>query len=348
MNYYNDHEPYVAQWLRNLIKGGIIPAGDVDCRPIQEVTANDVRGYTQCHFFAGIGGWSEALRLAGWPTDRSVWTGSCPCQPFSCAGEKRGVDDERHLWPEFRRLISECGPTVVFGEQVASKDGREWLTGVRLDLETLGYAVGASDLCAASVAAPHPRQRLWWVADANGAECDGRTESGGERRGRILHASDRSGNGRLADTEYNAGRTNEPGRETEKRIVDRRDCCGGMEDSDEGRRRSWGDEFEGQQRTPALVESGGACGMGDADSTRREELCGAVAVGAEQLAAQCPGGGFWSDSIFIPFGDGKARRLKPGLATLVDGIPGRVGQICAYGNAINPYVAAEFILAYGV
>lgn len=166
MNYYNDNDPKAAAWLRALIKQNMIPAGDVDERSIEDVTKSDLKGYTQCHFFAGIGGWSEALRLAGWPADRPVWTGSCPCQPFSSAGKRQGEKDKRHLWPEFYRLIAECNPPVVFGEQVASPLGRKWLAGVRADLEALGYAVGAADLCAAGVGAPHIRQRLWWVADS--------------------------------------------------------------------------------------------------------------------------------------------------------------------------------------
>jgi DNA (cytosine-5)-methyltransferase 1 len=71
------------------------------------------------------------------------------------------------LWPEFRRLITDRKPSTIFGEQVASKAGREWLSGVRADVEELGYAVGAADLCAAGKGAPHIRQRLYWVADAN-------------------------------------------------------------------------------------------------------------------------------------------------------------------------------------
>src|ERR1700691_2565119 len=123
--YYNEWEPYPAQWLRNLIKAGLIAPGDVDERSIKDVKPDDVRGYTQCHFFAGIGGWSYALRLAGWPDDRPAWTGSCPCQPFSQAGQRKGVADERHLWPKFFRLITFCRPAVVFGEQVAAKAGRD-------------------------------------------------------------------------------------------------------------------------------------------------------------------------------------------------------------------------------
>ena len=153
MNYYNEFDRAAADWLEQLVADGLLPAGDVDRRSIEEVQPGDLDGYVQCHFFAGIGGWSEALRLAGWPADRPVWTGSCPCQPFSSAGRQKGFDDERHLWPAFRRLIDQCQPPAVFGEQVSGKAGVNWLTTVRADLEASGYAVGAADLPAASVGA---------------------------------------------------------------------------------------------------------------------------------------------------------------------------------------------------
>jgi DNA (cytosine-5)-methyltransferase 1 len=165
--YFNEFDSYPADWLRNLF-----PRATVDARSIVDLQPSDVSGYARAHFFAGIGGWEYALDLAGWPGDRPVWTGSCPCQPFSAAGKGKGEADERHLWPEFRRLIAECRPPVVFGEQVASRLGREWLAGVRADLEALGYAVGAADLCAAGVGAPHLRQRLYWVAHTYGAGRD--------------------------------------------------------------------------------------------------------------------------------------------------------------------------------
>ena len=167
MNYYNEIDPFAAEWIRNLIKAGHIAPGDVDTRSIEDVTPDDLRGYVQCHFFAGIGVWSYALRRAGWPDDRPVWTGSCPCQPFSAAGKGAGFDDERHLWPAFYHLISQCRPSVVFGEQVASKDGLGWLDLVQADLEAARYATAAADICAAGVGAPHIRQRLYWVADAD-------------------------------------------------------------------------------------------------------------------------------------------------------------------------------------
>ena len=172
--YYNEIEPYAAQWLRNLIAAGHIAPGDVDERSILEVNPEDLRTYTQCHFFAGIGGWSHALRLAGWHDDRPVWTGSCPCQPFSVAGSQRGSADERHLWPAFFSLISECRPSSVFGEQVAGAAGLAWLDHVCADLEGAGYAAAAANLCAASSGAPHIRQRLYWVADSQGTKRCGR------------------------------------------------------------------------------------------------------------------------------------------------------------------------------
>ncbi len=163
--YYNEIDDFAAQWLRNLIAAGRISPGDVDTRSIEDVAPDDLRGYTQCHFFAGIGVWSYALRQAGWPDERPVWTGSCPCQPFSAAGKGSGFADERHLWPAWFHLIGQCRPPVVFGEQVASKDGLGWLDLVSTDLESADYALGASDLCAAGVGAPHIRQRLWFIAE---------------------------------------------------------------------------------------------------------------------------------------------------------------------------------------
>lgn len=166
--YYNEIDPYAAQWLRNLIAAGHIAPGDVDERSIEDVRPADLAGYTQCHFFAGVGVWSLALRRAGWPDDVPVWTGSCPCQPFSAAGKGAGFADERHLWPAFNWLIEQCRPPVVLGEQVASKDADPWIDLVQADLEALDYAFGAVPFPSAGVGAPNIRDRLYWVADANG------------------------------------------------------------------------------------------------------------------------------------------------------------------------------------
>lgn len=171
--YYNEFDPHAAAWLRQLIKEGLIASGEVDERSILEVHPDDLKGFTQCHFFAGIGGWSYALRLAGWPDDRPIWTGSCPCQPFSTAGKQKGTNDDRHLWPDWFYLISQCRPATIFGEQVEAAIRHGWLDLVQTDLEGIGCAVGAVGLPASCVGAPHLRQRLWFVADANSKRCDG-------------------------------------------------------------------------------------------------------------------------------------------------------------------------------
>jgi DNA (cytosine-5)-methyltransferase 1 len=165
--YYNENNKYAAQWLRNLIDNKQIEAGIVDDRSIEEVTPNDLQGFKQCHFFAGIGVWSYALRLAKWPKDREVWTGSCPCQPFANPGKKAGFTDERHLWPFWLHLINVRRPRTIFGEQVSSKGGLSWLDLVQTDLEGNSYSFGAMDLSAAGVGAPHKRQRLYFAADSN-------------------------------------------------------------------------------------------------------------------------------------------------------------------------------------
>lgn len=163
-NYYNEHNEFAARWLRNMIAAGQIPAGIVDERSIEDVYPSDLRGFTQCHFFAGIGGWPLALRLAGWSDDRPVWTGSAPCQPFSAAGKGIGLADERHLWPAWHHLIKECRPPDVLGEQVAAAVGRDWLSLVHQDMDGIGYNLWAAVVPACSVGALHKRDRLWTFA----------------------------------------------------------------------------------------------------------------------------------------------------------------------------------------
>lgn len=179
---YNEIDPFAAQWLRNLIAAGHIAPGEVDERSIEDVTPDDLKGFTQCHFFAGIGVWSHSLRLAGWPDDRPVWTGSCPCQPFSAAGKGDGFADERHLWPHFFHLISERRPQHVFGEQVAAGNANVWFDLVQADLEGMGYAFGLVPFTSAGIGAPHIRERAYWVANATGQlhhQCnDGTNELG--------------------------------------------------------------------------------------------------------------------------------------------------------------------------
>ena len=161
--YYNEIDPFAAAWLRELIKQGHIADGVVDERSIEDVCPNELREFTQCHFFAGIGVWSYALRQAGWPDDRPVWTGSCPCQPFAAIGRRAGFNDERHLWPSLHWLIKQCQPNTIFGEQVASKDARTWLDLVSADLEGENFAIGSASTVACGFGSPMLGQRIYWV-----------------------------------------------------------------------------------------------------------------------------------------------------------------------------------------
>lgn len=169
--YYNEFDPFKAQWLRWLISEGLIARGDVDERSIADVRAADLIGYTQAHFFAGVGGWSIALRLAGWPDNRPVWTASCPCQPYSLAsvahGGAKGDSDHRDLWPVFFPLVRERRPPKLFGEQVPGAIKWGWWDRAALDLEDEEYAAAALVLRADAEGAEHERKRLYWVADAS-------------------------------------------------------------------------------------------------------------------------------------------------------------------------------------
>lgn len=301
--YYSEWDPYAAQWLRNLIAADLIAPGDVDERSIVDVKADDLKGYGQVHLFAGIGGWSLACRLAGIPDDRPLWTGSCPCPPFSTAGQTTACAtcngrrlvwcprrtgyvicaicktswhaDDRHLWPEFWRLISECRPGRVFGEQVASEAGLVWLAGVRGSLEILGYDVGAADLPACSVGAPHIRKRAWWMAHAHGRNGgDGHLQRRREHREQPSH----------------------------------RQAVGGVVHPERQRGR----------RGPTRIQHAAYVGQ--------------------------PGETRWGDH-YVRCADERSRRIEPSIQPLVNGIPGRLGRLRAFGNAIVPQVAAEFIQA---
>lgn len=164
--YYNEFHPHAAETLRELIKAGRIPDGEVDVRDVKDVSPSDLRGFSQVHLFAGIAGWALGLKLAG-AEDLPVWTFSCPCQPFSNAGARRGTEDPRHLWPVVSRLVQECLPPLVFGEQVEAAIRFGWWDDVAADLEGCGYTAEAAVLPACSVGALHQRSRLYFVAHSH-------------------------------------------------------------------------------------------------------------------------------------------------------------------------------------
>ncbi|EPK7621963.1 TPA: DNA cytosine methyltransferase [Klebsiella pneumoniae] len=373
--YYNEIDPFAAQWLRNLIAAGHIAPGEVDERSIEDVTPDDLRGFTQCHFFAGIGVWSHSLRLAGWPDDRPVWTGSCPCQPFSAAGKGDGFADERHLWPHFFHLISERRPQHVFGEQVAAGNANVWFDLVQADLEGMGYAFGLVPFTSAGIGAPHIRERAYWVANAYSVISD--------RRGNVrAPGRDEYSNGgddvRLADAggEYKGSARNKAGAGESCRAGK----DGGLGNANVARLEGLGgnDCAAGREgATGSAAAPGFHDGLANTDNEQHSiaiSRCGHehVSTGREQDPAASAGlrgnyrplevNGFWRDADWLFCRDGKWRPVEPGTFPLVDGAaarmgrvePGvarvassnRVGRLKGYGNAINAQAAAAFIRAY--
>ncbi|HBY1784207.1 TPA: DNA cytosine methyltransferase, partial [Klebsiella pneumoniae] len=345
--YYNEIDPFAAQWLRNLIADGHIAPGEVDERSIEDVTPDDLKGFTQCHFFAGIGVWSHSLRLAGWPDDRPVWTGSCPCQPFSAAGKGDGFADERHLWPHFFHLISERRPQHVFGEQVASGNANTWFDLVQADLEGVGYAFGLVPFTSAGVGAPHIRERAYWVANANSVISD--------RRGnvRVPGRNEYSNGGddvRLADANHDR---QQPGcrtgssRECAKQgnNIGRGGQNGGLGNSNVARLEglSGNDGAAGREgATGPAAAPGFHDGLANTDNEQHSIAvsgCGHehASTGREQDPAASAGlcgdyrplevNGFWRDADWLFCRDGKWRPVEPGTFPLVDGAAARMGRV---------------------
>jgi len=241
--------PYKAKWLRNLF-----PKDEVIERDIREVKSDELQKYTHVHIFAGIGGWDYALRYAGWSPTRSVWTISCPCQPYSSAGQNKGQADNRHLWPIAFRLIEKCRPTTIFGEQVPRAINFGWLDEVKHDLESIGYAFGAEIRPSCLVSEKIEGSRIWFVASS---------------------------------------------------------------ESDDGARKH-------RELRPAHGQS------------MRNEM--PKPRGASPLHLLGDEGTEWISGI-----SGEKLIAKSGMALLVDEFPGRASQVCAYGDVIDPKLAATFI-----
>jgi DNA (cytosine-5)-methyltransferase 1 len=320
--YYNERDPYAARWLENLISAGLVAEGVVDSRDIREIRPTDLRSFTQYHFFAGIGVWSYVLRRAGWSDDRPVWTGSCPCQPFSGAGRREGFNDERHLWPAWFELIRECRPDVLFGEQVANGDGLKWLDLVCDNLEDEDYAVGAVDTCAAGMGAPHIRQRLYWMALANGR----RRQAGQQTAASLGYGNPFVSGGyvrEMADT--NGARL--PSRECAK--------LSGQDRNEEGRAAE--QSCCSHMRLADSVHAGRS--KRRPFSRQRQ-----TARGSEPDYSNATND-YWRAADWLFGTDGKWRPVESGTFPLAHGVAGRVGQLRAYGNALCAPQAEAFVRA---
>lgn len=328
--YYNEFDPKAAAWLRELIQAGHIAPGDVDERSIEDVVPDELVGYTQCHFFAGIGVWSYALRRAEWPDDRAIWTASCPCQPFSQAGEGAGFADERHLWPHLFHLISQRRPGIVIGEQVASKDANPWVDLVHTDLEAVGYAFGAVAFPSAGIGAPHIRDRTYWVANANDTRSQG--------RGGVLERAAERAAGACGLV---VGLANADSAERAACNI----LSGGASEGRKGRVDTLLDGHHGWLADAHILAGGQGRAIdgrrhqgGDAEP-RPGSGCSLMPDGAG------PTNGFWRNADWLGCRDGKWRPVEPGTFPLAHGAAARVGRLRGYGNAINAEAAKAFIEA---
>lgn len=326
-NFYNEFNPESAAMLRQMMTDGLIPKGVVDERSITEIEPNELKQYTQCHFFAGIGGWSIALRLAGWPDDRPVWTGSCPCQPFSSAGRQKGKTDDRHLWPVWERLISECRPATIFGEQVASAIAHGWLDDVYQGLEAEGYAVGSAVLPACAVGAPHRRDRLWFVANASSTGFSDRREPQVFRPAKKPEFKRCCCNGHVANTQCDKNDKEQQGPAENER--------GGTADD------AFRCNMDCQQGTLADTECCRPQGQRELGQSLHPETIGKGQ--ADRFDYDCAGD--WQNGIWIECPDRKQRLVEPSIRLLVDGFSSRRPILHGFGNAIVPQVAAQFIKA---
>ena len=243
-----------------------------------------------------------------------------------CFCEHAWLADKRHLWPEVWRLVRECRPATIFGEQVGGADGRVWFAGVRATLELLGYRVGAADLAAGSVSAPHIRQRLFWVAVADGGESrNGRIQRRRKQRQQPQDDGTARGVFHPASNGRRQGRSESDGRDAES-IGD----AGGM--GDNGGKRCEGCEV--QLRQPehggetvldqsSPVGTSGTCsacpsarwtetprsvdGAGDSQTGTRSRSEADVAVLEDQVHGDGPG---WMGDPIQPGREGRGAGVR--------------------------------------
>jgi DNA (cytosine-5)-methyltransferase 1 len=245
-----------------------------------------------------------------------VLSGGFPCQPFSVAGQRKGTEDSRHLWPEMLRVIGECQPRWVVGENVRGLVS--WSDGLVLetcysDLENLGYSVQSFIIpaCAAGNA-PHRRDRVWIVAHNHNG--DGQKER--LQAGRKVDVHGIEGNGNASDTK--GGRV-----------------CGDSGELCEAQRRQ-NNQLDAESVKHGPTRSTNAP---DTDSTSRK---------GERINRQGKGESFRRGSKSIQNRWENFPTVPPicggddGLPKELDGITfskWRRESIKAYGNAIVPQVA---------
>lgn len=257
-----------------------------------------------------------------------VICGGYPCQPFSTAGKRRGQKDDRHLWPEFSRLVAELRPSWVIGENVAGHISMG-LDDVLSDLEGQGYACRPFVIPACALGAHHRRDRTWVIAHSNnvlhegeldvGANCG--AASGGQGEDKFKGASSYRERVR---TEPGAGREDVADSKGDGRAL-----CGAGD-----KRRNPDKESEQLISAEPGRESPrrGAGAVANAKRQRCGQMVSSVTSGQKGKEAA-------SSAQYSGFPRGWEGWLaEPRVGRVADGVPRRVDRLKALGNAVVPQI----------
>ena len=298
----------------------------------------------------------------------TIISGGFPCQPFSVAGKRKGKDDDRYLWPEMLRVISEIRPAWVIGENVAGIVNMA-LDTVLSDMEAQGYETQAYLIPACSVDAPHRRNRIFIVGhdsntDCNGFDASNKRESGSKRTslgttgaprmfGRVDGRRPDSGAGQIERAGV-VKRSGEKRKRThflenaggggfsEQNVCGqqqgRAETIGTSEDVADARRESEGEQVGRGNEKRAYDQSGGRCEMvADTDNTkttRQRTDRGEIHAKPESKRLNiCSSKGWWA--------------AEPDVGRVAHGIPSRVDRLKCLGNAVVPQQAYPIFKAIG-
>lgn len=279
----------------------------------------DIRTLTGDDFYAKTG-----LRTV------DVISGGFPCQPFSVAGKQKGKGDDRYLWPEMLRVITELGPRWVVGENVPGIL-RIAASDVVADLERLGYHVVVFAFEAAAVGAYHRRERVAFVAHADSDSCRSR---GAESAGQFGEARATDGRSDVANSD--SGTVWNDGPDKRKTVgkehsSDHAGHAGGTQDvantQSDGLQ---GDRPYRQQVCRASASQGEVAGCGSVCHTAGKRLQ------EPEQKPRCAGDRESAATEWTCVTSTSGWPAEPDVVRVAHGIPNRVDRLKCLGNAVVP------------
>ena len=272
-----------------------------------------------------------------------IITGGYPCQPFSVAGRKKGEKDKRHLWPEMFRLIRECKPTWVIGENVSGHI-KQGLDTVLENLESEGYSTRAFSISASSIGATHKRERIWIVAYSERNDNQQKVE-GVNGKEKEISKEDRQNNGDprkssgasdiwKTNNEYVANTTTHGSFDEQKRNIN------SMEEAGE-REKETGNQSS--VRTSSCSSNTADKNVGNTISRNAQTRCGEQSISFEKSREEKT---TWS-SRTSTFGIENLWETEPDVGRVAHGVPDRVDRLKGLGNSLVPaipYIIGQSIL----